>query len=336
MAQRFVGFGDLLLRLDAKLHSRLVQAEEFAARYTGAEANVAVSLALFGWSTWVVSKVPAHEIGDACIAHLRRHGVQADFIARGGDRLGILYVETGAAQRPTKVVYDRTGSSFRTASPEDFDWSRILEGKDWFHASGTAPASGPGVLEILEEGLAAAGDLGLTVSIDCNYRSKLWSAEAAGRTIAALLPSADLFLASPHYAAALFGIAPEPGLAALDAARRQAAELSRRFGLRAVAMTLRDDASASHGRIQGLLHADGDSFASRAYEFPIVDRIGAGDAFAAGVIHGLACGWKREETVEFATAAACLKHSIPGDFNLVTVEEVRDVMGGGGEGRVSR
>lgn len=334
--KRFVGFGELLLRLDTKGHSRFVQAEEFTARYTGAEANVAVSLSIFGWAAWVVSKVPAHEIGDACIGYLRRYGVHTEFVARGGDRLGILYVETGASQRPTKVIYDRAGTAFRTASREDFDWLRILEEKDWFHVSGTAPALGPNVLEILEDGLRAADDLGLTVSLDCNYRSKLWSLEAAGKTLSALLPSCDLFVASPYDAALLFGLPREPGLSALEAAGRQAAELSKRYGIRAVAMSVRAGASASAGELQGLLYVDGGTYASRSYELAIVDRIGGGDAFTAGLIHGLGCGWEPQETIEFATAAACLKHSIPGDFNLVTAEEIRDLMGGGEGSRVAR
>jgi len=153
MAKRFVAFGELLLRLDTKGHERFVQADGFVARYTGAEANVAVSLATFGWDAWVVSKVPGHEIGQACIDAIRRHGVRTEHVARGGDRLGLLYIEKGASQRPTKVIYDRGGSSFSEASPEDFDWERILEGKDWFHFSGTGPALGPRVRQILERGL---------------------------------------------------------------------------------------------------------------------------------------------------------------------------------------
>jgi 2-dehydro-3-deoxygluconokinase len=242
----------------------------------------------------------------------------------------------GASQRPTKVVYDRDGSSFREASPGDFDWRRILAGKDWLHLSGTAPALGPGVVRILEEALRTARDLGLTVSLDCNYRSKLWSVEDASRTLSALLPSVNVFVASPHDAAKLFGIAPEGGLSAREASEKQALELCRRFGLRAVAMTLREGGSASEDDLAGLLCIEGRTFVSRKYDLSIVDRIGGGDAFTAGLVHGLGSGREPREVVEFAAAAACLKHSIPGDFNLATEEEVRALVRGSGGGHVSR
>jgi len=336
MAKRFVAFGDLMLRLDAKDHVRLVQAEEFVARYTGAEANVAVSLAGFGWDAWVVSKVPDHEIGRACVDAFRRHGVRTEHVARGGDRLGLLYVEKGASQRPTKVIYDRRGTSFSEASPEDFDWARILEGKDWFHFSGTGPALGPGVTRILTRGVAMARELGVTVSFDPNYRSKLWGVEDAGRTLLPFLSSADVFVGSPQDVSLLFGIEAAAGLEPREAGARLAEELCRRFGLRAAAMTIRSGSSASANDIEGLLCVGGRTFSSREYHVEIVDRIGTGDAFAAGAIHGLGCGWEPQAIIDFAAAAACLKHSIPGDFNLVTEEEVLDLVRGGGGGRVAR
>lgn len=333
---RFVAFGELLLRLDTKDYARLVQADELVARWTGAEANVAVSLAGFGWDAWVASKVPDHEIGDACVNALRRFGVRAEHIARGGDRLGLLYVEKGASQRPTKVIYDRGGSSFREASEEDFDWERILEGKDWFHFSGTAPALGEGVRRILARAVATARRLGVTVSLDPNYRSKLWSVEEAGRTLLPLLSSAGVFVGSPHDASLLFGIKAEAGLAPRDASAQLAAELCRRFGLRAAAMTTRGGSSASENSLEGLLCVGGKVYVSREYRIEIVDRIGAGDAFAAGAIHGLGKGWDGQAVIDFAVAAACLKHSIPGDFNLVTEAEVLEVVRGGGGARVAR
>jgi 2-dehydro-3-deoxygluconokinase len=336
MAKRFVAFGELLLRLDTKDHARLVQAEEFVARYTGAEANVAVSLAGFGWDAWVVSKVPDHEIGQACLNAIRRFGVKTEHIVRGGDRLGLLYVETAASQRPTLVIYDRRGSSFSEASLEDFDWERILDGKDWLHFSGTAPALGPGVRQILERGLATARRLGVTVSFDPNYRSKLWGVEEAGRTLLPLLSSADVFVGSPHDASLLFGIEVEAGLAPREAGARLALELCRRFGLRAAAMTLRGGNSASANDIEGLLCVEGQTYSSREYHVEIVDRIGTGDAFAAGAIHGLGRGWEPQAVIEYAVAAACLKHSIPGDFNLVTEAEVLQIVRGAVGIRVAR
>ena len=192
--KRVVTFGELLLSLSTKGNSRLVQAEEFAVRYTGAEANVAVSLAQFGVETFVVSKVPGHEIGQACLNGLRRFGVNTDHVVRGGDRLGLLYMEAGASQRPTKVIYDRSPSSFRQIRPDDLDWNIVLKGKDWFHFSGTAPALGQAVVEVLAAGLATAKQLGLTVSCDCNYRSRLWSMEEAGRVLAPLLRSVNVLI----------------------------------------------------------------------------------------------------------------------------------------------
>jgi 2-dehydro-3-deoxygluconokinase len=336
MARRFVAFGELLLRLDAKGYSRFVQAEEFTARYTGAEANVAVSLSGFGWETWAVSKVPEHEIGQACINGLRRHGVNVEHVVRGGERLGLLYLETGASQRPTKVIYDRGHSSFSEALPEEFDWARILEGKDWLHFAGTAPALGPGIVRILEDGLRMARKLGVTVSCDSNYRSKLWSVEEAARVLSGLLGSVDVFIGGRGDAERLFGIAAEPGAPPDDAAAAQARELCRRFGFRAVAMTLREGASASVNRLAGLFCRDGHCHVSRRHEIAIVDRIGGGDAFTAGIIHGLGSGWDGQDVAEFAAAASCLKHSIPGDFNLVTAEEVQDLIRGDGGGRVRR
>jgi 2-dehydro-3-deoxygluconokinase len=336
MAKRFVAFGELLLRLDAKDYARLVQADELIARFTGAEANAAVSLAGFGWETWVASKVPDHEIGSACVNGIRRFGVHTEHVARGGDRLGLLYVEKGASQRPTKVIYDRGGSSFCEASPADFDWERILDGKDWFHFSGTAPALGPGVRRILEQALEVARRLGVTVSFDPNYRAKLWSAEEASRTLLPLLSSTDVLLGSPQDASLLFGMEAAPGLAPREASAYLAAELCRRFGLRAAALTTRGGSSASENSLEGLLCVGGKTYASREYRIDIVDRIGAGDAFAAGVVHGLGSDFAPQATIDFAVAAACLKHSIPGDFNLVAEAEVLELVRGGGGARVAR
>jgi len=325
---KLVAFGELLLRLNTRDFERFVQAGELTARYTGGEANVAVALALWGHETFAVSKVPAHEIGQACVNDLRRYGVNTDWVVRGGERLGILYVETGASQRPSNVIYDRDFSSFRGVEPQEFDWDAILTGKDWLHFTGTAPALGPRVVCVLEEALRTARRLGVSVSFDCNYRSTLWSVEEARAVLPRLMPSVDLFVGSSHDAQALFDV---PGSPAESPAR-----LREKFGFRRVAYTVRQSPSASFNLLGGLLCDAAGCCASRVYEMHVVDRIGGGDAFTAGLLHGIASGWEPQKIVEFAAAASCLKHSIPGDFNLVSLEEVRHLAETGEAGRVRR
>lgn len=326
-----------MLSLSARGNHRLVQAEEFTARYTGAEANVAVSLAHFGVEAFVVSKVPAHEIGQACLNALRRYGVNTDYVVRGGDRLGLLYMEAGASQRPTKVIYDRCPSSFRQLRPDDFDWNTILAGKDWFHFSGTAPALGKEVVAVLSAGLATARQLGLTVSCDCNYRSKLWSREEAGRVLTPLLSYVNVLICGKDDPQQVFGISPEQtGLADDERDQHVAQLVRRRFDLDCVAMTFRQAVSASVNRWAAMLcHRDG-ACRSRQYEIQIVDRVGAGDAFAAGLIFALSSGFAPQRTIDFAAAAGCLKHSIPGDFNLVHRDEVIALMDGEVSGKIQR
>jgi 2-dehydro-3-deoxygluconokinase len=329
--KRVVTFGELLLSLSVKGHGRLAQADEFTARYTGAEANAAVSLTQFGVETFVVSKVPAHEIGQACLNALRRFGVNTDHVVRGGDRLGLLYMEQGASQRPTKVIYDRSPSSFRQFRPDDVDWNAVLKGKDWFHFSGTAPAAGPAVVEVLTAGLATARRLGLMVSCDCNYRSKLWSMEEAGQALTPLLEHVNVLICGKDDPQRLFGLATD------GREPPEVAELVRkRFSLDAVAMTFREAISASVNRYSAMLCNRDGICRSRQYEIQMVDRVGTGDAFAAGLIFGLISPYDPQRTIDFAAAAACLKHSIPGDFNLVARDEVEQLLAGEPTGRVQR
>jgi 2-dehydro-3-deoxygluconokinase len=331
---RVVAFGELLLSLSAKGNQRLVQAEEFIARYTGAEANVAVSLAHFGVEAYVVSKVPAHEIGQACINALRRFGVNTDHIIRGGDRLGSLYMETGASQRPTKVIYDRAPSSFRQICPEELDWDAVLTGKHWFHFSGTAPALGSQVVEVLTAGVSTARRLGLTVSCDCNYRSKLWSREEAGRMLTSLIPYVNVLICGKDDPRTIFGL--DCGNAVDESHETTAEILRKHFNLDAVAMTFRDAISASVNRYWAILCGRGGTCRSAGREFQIVDRVGGGDAFAAGLIFGLLSGFEPQRTIEFAAAASCLKNSILGDFNLSSCEEVEQLLAGDSSGHVNR
>lgn len=321
-------FGELLLRLDAPGHERFVQTERFTARYTGGEANAAVALAQWGVETFAVSKVPAHEIGQACVNMLRRYGVNTDHVLRGGDRLGILYVETGASQRASRVIYDRAGTSFRSLKRGELDWKAILSGRDWLHVTGTAPALGEDVRAVVREGLRAARRLGVTVSLDVNYRSSLWPVSEARRVLGGLMRDVDVFVGTTHDAAALFDLGGEPA----DSAQA----LRKRFGLRAVAYTLRGGEGAGGGSLAGLLCDAKGVRESRRHDMQFVDRIGGGDAFTAGLIYGLLNRWPARRTVEFAAAAGCLKHSIPGDFNLVSLEEVQALAGGDASGRIRR
>jgi 2-dehydro-3-deoxygluconokinase len=338
----YVGFGEVMLRLNPPGPERIRQAHAFEVRYSGSEANVGVSLANFGLPAYAVTKVPDTEVGQACLDHLRRFGLNTDHAAVGGSRLGIYYLETGASQRPSKVTYDRAHSSFAESGPDDYDWDQILHGKEWLHFSGTAPALGPGVVRALEEGLATARRLGVTTSCDLNYRAKLWSPEEAGRVMSRLMPSVDLLLGNEEDAEKVFGIHAQgsdaaSGKLAVDGHKAVAVQLADRFGFKFVATTLRESISASANRWAGLLYDGERHYVSRQYLIdPIVDRVGGGDSFAGGLIYGLLTGLGRQETVEFATAASCLKHSVPGDFNLASVAEVAALVAGDATGRVQR
>lgn len=338
MNEGVVVFGELLLRLDPFGFERFVQAETFRARYTGAEANVAVSLASWGVETFAVSKVPDHEIGQACTNFLRRYGVNTDHVVRGGERLGILYVETGSSHRPSKVIYDRSHSALSESRPEDFDWEHILEGKGWFHFSGTAPALGPNVGSAVEAALKTARRLGLKTSCDCNYRSKLWSPRKAGETLGGLLEGVDVILGGVEDASVLFGISPPGDMAEDEYARAEYAAngMRDRFGCEYAALTVRAGDSSSANQYRGMLCCASGTAFSRCYDIEIVDRIGSGDAFAAGILYQIMRGADVKDVVEFAAAAACLKHTIPGDFNLVSREEVEQLLAGGQAGRTQR
>jgi 2-dehydro-3-deoxygluconokinase len=339
---KVVGFGELMMRLNPPGRERFVQVDEFEVRYTGAEANVAVMLAGFGMATFAVSRVPANELGQACVNFVRRFGVNTDYVARGGDHLGIMFLESGAAQRGSKVIYNRDHTSIREADPSEFDWNAILEGADWFHFSGTAPALGPKVQAVVLDGLKAARARGVTVSCDLNYRAKLWSPAEAHRVMTAMMEYVDVLIGNEEDAAKVFGICAEGsdvtrGDLVVESYKRVAEQLASAFDLRHVATTLRRSVSASINGWAGLLYDGKEHYLSRSYEInPIVDRVGGGDSFTAGLIYGLLRGMDKQACVEFAAAASCLKHSIPGDFNLVSLSEVETLMAGDSSGRVQR
>lgn len=321
---KIVCFGDLLLRLNPPVYERFLQANEFKCRYTGAEANVAVSLSNFGMETEFVTKVPEHEIGQAAINYIRKYGVKVDNIVRGGDRLGLFYIEKGASQRSGKVIYDRANSAFTQAQRKEFSWDKIFEGAMWFHLTGITPALSNELVEICLEALKKAKEKNITVSMDLNYRSKLWTQEKAKATIERLLPYVDYFKD-------LFWLDGETTDIQATAER-----MIRKFGFKGVAVTLRNGKSANEHEFSGVFFKDGEWYCSKKYKMHLVDRVGGGDAFCAGWIYALTNGYTPQETIDFAVAASCLNHSIEGDFNLVTKEEVENIVNANSSGRIQR
>jgi len=338
---RVVCFGEIMLRLCPPQYLRFVQTNAFEATYGGGEANVAVSLANHGVDAAFVTKVPSHEIGQAAVNDLRKYGVDTSKIVRGGSRLGIYYLEKGASQRPSKVIYDRAGSSIATAVSMDFDWNAILEGAEWFHFTGITPALGDNVAEICLEACKVAKAKGVTVSCDLNFRKNLWSSEKAGRVMGQLMQYVDVCIANEEDAEKVFGIKADDtditgGKLNHDGYKQVAKELAGRFGCIRVAITLRTSISASDNKWAAMLYDGSDYYFSKSYDVHIVDRVGGGDSFGAGLIYGCISGMSSEDTLEFAVAASCLKHSIEGDFNHASLSEVKSLMGGDGSGRVQR
>lgn len=305
---------------------------------------MAVSLAHYGLESYFVTKLPQHEMGQAAVNYLRRFGVRTDFIVRGGERIGIYFLETGASQRPSKVIYDRAHAAITTLREGEVDWDRVFEGARWFHWTGITPALGEGVRLELRRALEAARRAGVKVSADLNYRAKLWSVEEAQRVMRPLMEYVDVCIANEEDAEKSLAIKPrgvdvEAGELDEAAYGELALELKRTFGFEAVAMTLRESYSASVNGWSALMVDDWDCrvpYRSRRYEIQLVDRVGGGDAFAGGLIYGFLTKENTREALEFAVAASCLKQTIPGDFNLVSVEEVEKLAKGSGAGRVER
>lgn len=338
---KVVCFGEIMMRLNPEGYKRFVQASAFEASYAGGEANVAVSLANYGIPASYVTKVPAHEIGQCAVNELRRFGVDTESIVRGGPRLGIYFCEKGASQRGSKVIYDRAGSSIALAKREDFDWSKILEGADWFHFTGITPALGGELPEICLDALKMARARGIRVSCDLNYRKKLWSRERAGEVMAQLMPYVDVIIANEEDAADVFGIRAEgtdvnAGVINREGYISVARQLSERFGAKRVAITLRGSISASENDWAGMLYENGQAYFSRQYRIHIVDRVGGGDSFGGGLIYASLKDLDPQASIEFAVAASCLKQSIELDFNHVSVDEVLALAGGNASGRVQR
>ncbi len=338
---RVVTFGELMLRLAPENYLRFVQSDRLEATFGGAEANVAVSLANFGVDACFVTKLPTHEIGQSAVNSLRKFGVDTSKIVRGGDRVGIYYCEKGASQRPSKVIYDRKYSSIATASEDDFDWDDIFSGADWFHFTGITPALSDDMAKITLEAVKAAKENGLTVSCDLNFRKKLWTSEKACAVMSDVLKHVDVCIANEEDAKDVFGIEAEntdinSGKLDEEGYVSVAKQLTDRFGFKAVAITLRESLSASDNNWSGMLYVANRPFFGKKYHMHIVDRVGGGDSFGAGLIYALLSDFGAQDAIEFALAASCLKHSIEGDYNMVTKDEVLALARGNASGRVQR
>jgi 2-dehydro-3-deoxygluconokinase len=336
-----VTFGELLLRLEPEGFFRFVQAEKLTSTFGGAEANVAVSLANFGAESFYVTKLPAHEIGQSGVNSLRRFGVKTDFIVRGGNRVGIYFNERGASQRPSKCIYDRKNSAVAESVRADYDWRKIFCGAEWFHFSGITPALGGELPEICMEACKVAKEMKIPVSCDLNYRTKLWSKSEAKSVMEKFMPFVDLCISNEEDARDVFGIEAdgtdvESGKLNKDGYKSVAKKLSERYGFKSVAVTLRTSINASVNRWSALFFDGKEFFFSREYEMNIVDRLGGGDSFSAGLIYSILQKKSPQECVEFASAASCLKHSVEGDFNMVSVDEVEKLASGDASGRILR
>ena len=360
---KIVTLGEIMLRLSPNGNDRFIQSESFRIIPGGGEANVAVSVANYGHEAYFVSKLPKHEIGQIAVNALRRYGVNTQFVARGGDRVGLYYAETGASMRPSKVIYDRAHSSIAEASPEDFDFDAIMEGAQWFHWSGITPAISDKAAELTKLACEAAKRHGVTVSVDLNFRKKLWTSEKAISIMRPLMQyvdvcigneeDAELCLMRPlmQYVDVCIGNEEDAELclgfkpdADVEGGQTDASgyegifkQMREEFGFKYVVSTLRESFSATFNGWKALIYDGKEFYQSKRYEInPIIDRVGGGDSFSGGLIHGLLTKPTQGEALEFAVAASALKHTINGDFNLVGVDEVESLAGGNANGRVQR
>ena len=338
---KVVTFGELMLRLAPNGYYRFFQNDQMQATFGGGEANVAVSLANFGFDSSYVTKLPSHAIGQSAVNSLRYFGVDTSKIVRGGDRVGIYYLEKGASQRGSVCIYDRAHSAIAEAKPSDFDWDSIFEGADWFHFTGITPALGGELVEICKQACIAAKAHGVKVSCDLNYRGKLWTRDEARTAMTELCKYVDVCISNEEDAKDVFGIEAEGtdiygGKLNHDGYKSVAKQLADKFGFEKVAITLRTSISASDNDWAGMLYDGDDYYFSKSYSLHIVDRVGGGDSFGAGLIYALLSGKDSKSAIEFAVAASALKHSVEGDYNRVSVSEVEKLAGGDGSGRVQR
>lgn len=339
--KKIITLGEIMLRLSTPGNKRFVQSDSFDAVFGGGEANVAVSCANYGHEVYFVSKLPEHEIGQSAINALRKYGVKTDYIARGGDRIGIYYLETGASMRPSKVIYDRAHSAIAEASATDFDFDKIMEGASWFHWSGITPAISEKAARLTELACQAAKRHHVTVSVDLNFRKKLWTKEQAQAVMRPLMQYVDVCIGNEEDAELCLGFKPDAdvvgGKTDAEGYKSIFAAMADEFGFKYVISTLRESFSASHNGWKAMIYNGKEFYVSKRYDItPIIDRVGGGDAFSGGIIHGLLTMRTQAEALEFAVAASALKHTINGDFNLVSEEEVKALTGGDASGRVQR
>ncbi len=344
MKNKVVTFGEIMLRLSAPQHKRFIQADCFEVAFGGGEANVAVSLANYGMHSFFVSKLPLHEIGQSAVNHLRMFGVNTDFIIRGGDRVGIYFLESGASQRPSKVIYDRVNSAVSTIKRKEIDWDIVFKGISWFHWTGITPALGEEIRKVLLDACKAAKKNKVIISCDLNFRKKLWTEKEAQETMKPLMKYVNVCIANEEDAQKSLGLKInssniENAELNKESYYKVAHELKRIYNFDSVAITLRESYSASRNGWSAILLDNKNCknvYHSKRYDITIVDRVGGGDSFASGLIYGLINKKNTKEALEFAVAASCLKQTIPGDFNLVNIEEVEKLVNGSGSGRVER
>ena len=341
MSKKVVTFGEIMLRLAPEGYYRFVQSESFGTTYGGGEANVAVSLANYGFDVTFVSKLPEHEIGQSAINSLRKYGVDTTKIVRGGNRIGIYFLEKGASQRPSKVIYDRENSAISEASKAEFDWEEIFDGIEWFHFTGITPALNDEIADICLDACQAAKKANVMISCDLNYRNKLWTKDKARKVMSKLCKYVDVCIANEEDAADVFGIKAADtdvgkGTVNHDGYKDVAKQLMEQFGFFKVAITLRESLSANDNNWSAMLYDGTEYHFSKKYAMHIVDRVGGGDSFGGGLIAAILNGYDSQKAIEFAAAASCLKHSIEGDFNQVSMGEVVKLANGDATGRVQR
>lgn len=341
MSKKVVTLGEIMLRLSTPDFKRFVQADTFDITYGGGEANVSAALCNYGLQGTFVSKVPDNPIGQSAINHLRRYGVDTQFVARGGERLGIYFLETGASMRASQVVYDRAGASIAEVDASEFDWDKIFDGASWFHTTGITPALSDKAAALTEVALKAAKSKGITTSIDLNYRKKLWSKEKAREVMTKLCQHVDVCIGNEEDADTTLGFKAAhtditKGELNLDGYKDVFKQMKDKFGFKFIASSLRESYSASDNGWSALVYDGKEFYHTKKYNVRIVDRVGSGDSFASGLIYGLVTGMPMPEAAEFGVAASALKHTIPGDLNHATLKDVKDLMKGDGSGRVQR
>jgi 2-dehydro-3-deoxygluconokinase len=341
MSKKVVTLGEIMLRLSTPDFKRFVQADTFDITYGGGEANVSAALCNYGLNGTFVSKVPNNPIGQAAINHLRRYGVDTQFVARGGDRLGIYFLETGASMRASQVVYDRAGASIADVDASEFDWDKIFDGAEWFHTTGITPALSDKAAALTLAALKAAKAKGITTSIDLNFRKKLWTKEKARVVMTELCEFVDVCIGNEEDADLCLGFKAADtdvtkGELNLDGFKDIFAQMKAKFGFKFIASSLRESYSASDNGWSALVYDGTDFYHTKEYKVRIVDRVGSGDSFASGLIYGLVTGLPMADAAEFGVAASALKHTIPGDLNHATLNEVKELVKGDGSGRVQR